>query len=1250
MAKITEYPQATKLDTGDVLLKDGTGGTKKMLATDLAKELAPDIVGDVEKRVDDLEAAVEELSPVEDINSVDLWEQGGIVSGSGANQGSGEVAFPRRIRTISNIPDSVYKIVNAAPDSFGYAVGVYKDRSWTQTNWLGFYDNSGTIKASSPAWITGDIDISNIEAAAQAKDPTATQFYYRIVAANSSDGAYTINTSLSDSLKLKLMTEAEEAIEVDPTLTVEGMAADAKAAGDRIAGLTRRVQNTSIFIENEGFPLIITDAEQGQRFESVQVPFGPGQIGSGDPSPSNIRKLFPRTPTLYRCGPNLYTGEGDTPDTAYDAQGVIGPSTNSSRITDYIPVSGESEVVMLVWGNPVTSGKPIRIGAYDAEGTMLNGGALIWKTDGLAGHDARLGLYAYRIPLPEGAASIRVSVYIGWNLGIYAGSAAESLTLTLPDGSVGGVWDPVNGTLTVDRLYKSLDGTEKWVLPAGGIVGTDNAYLYMVIGDGGSVVNDSGICSHFMPVNITSSTTAVGQKIVNSSASPKSARLLIRPENAANVTVDSFKAWLAAQASAGTPVQVCWRLAEPVVYTVDAETIAALSGVNTLFHNAWESGAGDDVVVKRQLDTNTAFKTATDALEVLSPGIIGDAAITDWNEEGYISLAAATVNLARIVKPSGENHARHILTSAQEGDTFTITATGGLAARAYGFIAEDSTTILAKAPEPAAGTTNVILVNEIITAPAGTKWLIVNDCTYPFTGRVFRGVSNATRNNTLPSMNQMSGIPVLELTGDTSGMTKDNKVTLNYSIFDRAGTCTVKWQGSSSARYGKKNYTVTFDYKMDAYENWQNFKRNYGVLNGVTSGDYPASHRDFCESNNYVKDSVVHYNGYFYRFTQDYPAKSELGWDDDIVQYAFPAVKTTDGTAYVPGTAEASKCSFKTWGRQKKYCFKANYIDASHARNIVSARLWGRMVAARIAMGEITDARVDSPNYGAIDGFPCEIKINGISRGLYTLNIPKDAWTFDMDKENDKHFVVGGENNDNSATRWMTATVVTDPTATGYGGDYGVEVGEDYAEAALTSINNAIAQANSAEAASDWETALADYVDINSVYDYFIFTCCIANNDALARNILYGTYDGTKWFMSAYDLDTTYGFNPYGTKIFRTEGERTNFAGAAAKHKLAQLMVAQSRVKLKERYDLWRNGGEVNGVTIPAILSDESVWNEFAQFLIDIPSRDYRIDRDLWPMIPGTEVMTVSNYMEYYRAHCKALDKEIEKLVGNSNG
>lgn len=391
-----------------------------------------------------------------------------------------------------------------------------------------------------------------------------------------------------------------------------------------------------------GFPLILGDAAEGRRFQSVRIPFGPAQAGAGDPSPSNIRALSPRTPALYRCGANLYTGAGDTANTAYNAQGVIGTSANGSRITDHIPVSGESEVVLLVWGNPVTSGKSIRIGAYDADGTMLNGGALILNYSTLG------GFYTARITLPEGTATIRVSLYGPWNLGVYAGSAAESLTMTASAeaGDVwGGVWDPVTGTLTVDRAYISLTGaaSEPWVKAGSG----DGTYFRMVIGDLGSVVDDSGICSHFAAEEIAGGTTVVGQRIFNSSA--YGAVLMIRPEDAADATVTNFKAWLAEQAAANTPVQVCWKLTEPAVYTVDAGTIAALSGVNTLFHDAWESGAGYDVTAEYVQDTGAAIEAANADTRAMIGEASGETASRSLAVGEYVTVGAALYRVTSAV-------------------------------------------------------------------------------------------------------------------------------------------------------------------------------------------------------------------------------------------------------------------------------------------------------------------------------------------------------------------------------------------------------------------------------------------------------------------------------------------------------------------------------------------------------------------------------------------------------------------------
>ena len=69
------------------------------------------------------------------------------------------------------------------------------------------------------------------------------------------------------------------------------------------------------------------------------------------------------------------------------------------------------------------------------------------------------------------------------------------------------------------------------------------------------------------------------------------------------------------------------------------------------------------------------------------------------------------------------------------------------------------------------------------------------------------------------------GLPILHLTGDVSAMTKDNAVDLQYVYGERSGTASVKWQGSSSLEYDKKNYTIKFDNAFEAAEGWGEQKK-----------------------------------------------------------------------------------------------------------------------------------------------------------------------------------------------------------------------------------------------------------------------------------------------------------------------------------------------------------------------------------------------------------------------------------------
>jgi hypothetical protein len=76
--------------------------------------------------------------------------------------------------------------------------------------------------------------------------------------------------------------------------------------------------------------------------------------------------------------------------------------------------------------------------------------------------------------------------------------------------------------------------------------------------------------------------------------------------------------------------------------------------------------------------------------------------------------------------------------------------------------------------------------------------------------------------------------------------------------------------------------------------------------------------------------------------------------------------------------SQKKKVGFKNWGEQNKFCLKANWIDISHARNVVSARLWGDVVKSRSNYNELPELLTTSPNQGAIDGFPIKVYANGI--------------------------------------------------------------------------------------------------------------------------------------------------------------------------------------------------------------------------------------------------------------------------------
>ena len=229
--------------------------------------------------------------------------------------------------------------------------------------------------------------------------------------------------------------------------------------------------------------------------------------------------------------------------------------------------------------------------------------------------------------------------------------------------------------------------------------------------------------------------------------------------------------------------------------------------------------------------------------------------------------------------------------------------------------------------------------------------------------------------------------------------------------------------------------------------------------------------------------------------------------------------------------SQKKKVGFKNWGNQNKFCLKANWIDISHARNIVSARLWGDVVKSRNNYNELPELLRTSPNQGAIDGFPIKVYANGVYQGRYTWNIPKDGWMTNMDDELNTHSMLCGENYDSGCFR---AAALIDES------DWSDELHGICPDNIKTRWNEVISFVmNSTD--EEFKANLGNYFDIASLLDYELFGMAVCGSDSFGKNQIYMTYDGNKWIASMYDLDTTWGMYWNGETLVAADYARTKF-------------------------------------------------------------------------------------------------------------
>ena len=320
---------------------------------------------------------------------------------------------------------------------------------------------------------------------------------------------------------------------------------------------------------------------------------------------------------------------------------------------------------------------------------------------------------------------------------------------------------------------------------------------------------------------------------------------------------------------------------------------------------------------------------------------------------------------------------------------------------------------------------------------------------------------------------------------------------------------------------------------------------------------------------------------------------------------------------------------FKNWGLHNNFVLKADYNDILHARNVVGAKLWSKVVQSRSDYDTLPEELKNSPNNGAIDGFPVRVYINGTYKGLYTWTIPKCDWMVGMNSANTNHVLLSAEFNDNGDIAYQNNPCNFNTLWDGSEDYFSVEVGENSAElvSSLNTIISSIINNNS--------VLLEQSLDIKSAIDYFIFQEIILGTDGLAKNMLLATYDMSKWYLSAYDMDSTFDLDWNGQILDRFDATMPLYPYNNSYSSLLQCIRDNYSAAYVEHYTELRK----------SVLSYSSIIEEFEKYIGIFGEDVYIQDTAIYPDIPSVVGNTLTSLRRFVSKRLEYLDDKYGVVI-----
>ena len=225
---------------------------------------------------------------------------------------------------------------------------------------------------------------------------------------------------------------------------------------------------------------------------------------------------------------------------------------------------------------------------------------------------------------------------------------------------------------------------------------------------------------------------------------------------------------------------------------------------------------------------------------------------------------------------------------------------------------------------------------------------------------------------------------------------------------------------------------------------------------------------------------------------------------------------------------------------QPLFCLKCNYMESTNAHNVGIADF----VHHELYTQKNPAQKINNKIRAAVEGFPIELYIDGVSHGIYDFNLDRyshTAFGYDLPELNNKcmcYEVSANSNNTAGAfVKWTPATGMDEHTwySSSFKGIYPLSI-QNHLTDDFSKIKNLIAWVCDSTD-DEFIESFPIYFDKESVLRYYLLVMAFGMVDSLGKNMKLTTFDGVKWYIQVYDCDTAFGLDNSGSLKYDVDME-----------------------------------------------------------------------------------------------------------------